>query len=256
MLHHYGDSFSLSQGRMHRRAGKAPRHDVLMELPRSAGPSGRHTPLAPLSLPPAQPQPPQHTIQPPAAALPPPSQAPGWPLLLALRRGVWLLSSCLTRMRSSTQMSTGIWLRAGQAMSFTALMAGGDEEVAVGGSLPPAPPLVTALAPPAALPSQVQAQPLQQPLPLHFTPLPQQQPVPPPHPLPQQAGGLAGRPLGQALQLMARDLLGQAVLRHWPEEGGWFRAFVVDFFATSREWRATAHGTTQASRDSLLTAAG
>jgi hypothetical protein len=68
---------------MHRRAGKAPRHDVLMELPRSAGPSGRHTPLAPLSLPPAQPQPPQHTIQPPAAALPPPSQAPGWPLLLA-----------------------------------------------------------------------------------------------------------------------------------------------------------------------------
>jgi hypothetical protein len=133
-------------------------------------------------------------------------------------------------------------LRAGQVMSFTALMAGGDEDVAVGGSLPPAPSLVTALAPPAALAYQVQAQPLQQPLPSHFTPLPQQhpeqppqQPLPAPQPPPQQAGGLAGRPLGQVLQLMARGLLGQAVLRHWPEEGGWFRAFVVDFFATSRE---------------------
>ena len=140
-------------------------------------------------------------------------------------------------------------------MSFTALMAGGDEE-AVGGSLPAAPQLLTAPATPAVPPAQMQAQPL----PLHFTPLPQQQPeqpvqqpLPAPQPLPQQAGGLAGRPLGQVLQLMAHGLLGQAVLRHWPEEGGWFRAFVVDYFATSRKRHFTMHGSTQASTDRLLT---
>lgn len=159
-------------------AGKEPRHDVVMELPRSGGASLRSTPV---SLPAAQlPQPPLVAQPPPAAPPAPPPEAPG------------------------------------RAMSFTALLVGGDDEA------PPASQPVAAA--PAAQPAL--AQPAAAPAP---------QPVPPG----VGAAGAAGLQLGQVLEGMARQLLGQQLLRNWPEEGGWFHALVSDYLANTREHKLT-----------------